>query len=629
MVNEQLLTFIRESRKAGTSDEQTRQSLLSSGWHAQDIQEAFTLLDSQSFGGTMNIYALSKKHLKLITTVVVIGIAVGGYFVSAQFDLLPNLGKIKEIVLSDKSLNNVSTKNEKVPSSETTKIGVSSGIEKFYYAVIEKGGLVYPAGQGSYNYAIPNIVTIYKYDIDEAKLSKAFGPYPSGANYLEADYAPRSIVSESGNTVIFSDSALYTFLGGTKEFKIITPHNDLVTENVESPVLSPDGNKIAYSVGSQIKMFDKTAGEYKVLIKDTAQLFHGSQNFHGSSVYPVFWYTKDGDDRLLVEVRSKNQNSIPLALTGFYIYSFSSNKYTPVSFYYAPGKKIQQCSGYDWSCEQSPIVRSRSPNGHYELIEEGDSGISIINYSVLATTQPENLESATKSLPTCPFYNGNTVWSYDSKKLLCSGLDISFDEQFSNLAITNLKNDKPFDLTYKYATIDIQSGVVINSSEEKLRVMIPQKTRDEFLNQLQKLDDQLAKKGIKKGSKEYDAYMGQSSWGLFLILQSSAAEQAKNVIGWVGMDTYLAIKTKSDEQRDNPISQEIILTDLKGNDKTLETYFANPSDKLEGQSLIDKLKSANVNKEALSGLEKDIAEGKNFFATIDEIYIKYLGGVSP
>ena len=622
MANEQLLNFIKQSRQTGTSDEQIRQSLLGSGWQMQDIQEALNSLDSQSPESTSDLSTPSKKYLKLIMPFAVIAVLVGGYFVSAQIGLLPNLEKIREAILGSTPPNSVSTENERVPSTDVTKIGVNSGIDKFYYAVIEKGGLVYPVGQGSYNYALPNIVTIYKYDINEAKVSKAFGPYPSGANYLEDEYTPRLAISENGNAITFADSALFTFFGGTKEFQIITPHKDLVTENVESPVLSPDSNKIVYSVSNQIKMFDKAAGEYKVLIKDTTQLARGSQNFHGSSVYPIFWYKQDNDDRLLIEVRSRNQNNIPLALTGFYIYSFLNNAYSPISFYYAPGKKIQQCSGYNWSCEQSPTVTSRSPNGRYELIQ---SGMAVIDYLVL-DTNPKNMGGVTKSLPECLLDNLEMTWSYDSKKLLCSGLDNSLDEQFSKPTAVYLENNNVVDLTYKYITIDVQSGSVIVSSEEKLQVTIPQKTRDEILNQIQKIDDQLTKLGIAKGSKEYNTYTGNGGWSL---LQSSVAKQTKKVIGWVGKDTYLAIKTKVDEKRGEPISQEIVLTDLKGHDQVLETHSIDSNNKLEGQSLIEKLKSASLNKEILSNLEKDIAAGKNFFATIDEIHIKYLGSVLP
>lgn len=85
MANEQLLTFIRQSRQSGISDEQIRQSLLSSGWQAQDIQEAFNSSDSQSSGGMTSLSTPNKKHLKLIITFAVVGVLIGGYFVSAKF----------------------------------------------------------------------------------------------------------------------------------------------------------------------------------------------------------------------------------------------------------------------------------------------------------------------------------------------------------------------------------------------------------------------------------------------------------------------------------------------------------------------------------------------------------------
>lgn len=494
----------------------------------------------------------SLSHKKLIIGVVAVFVLVVAGIVGAYFLLQP-----KAIPETGEQIDIIDT--------EEVKIGINSGIDKFYYAVIEKGGLVYPVGSGSYNFALPDIVTIFKYDINEARVSKAFGPYPSNANYLESNLTPRLTLSEGGDQAVFADSVLYTFRGGIKEFNIITPHKDLVTENTESPVISPDGEKIAYTVGDQIKMFDKMTGKYTVLIEDTTQLARGSQNIFGSFVYPVFWYQNGGLDRLLIEVRSRNQNSLPVALTKFYVYDFAQDAYSPTNFYYEQDKKIQSCSRYGWQCEESPIVYSRAPNGRYELIQIGDIGktsLSVIDYSVLTNTHFET-EGATKPLPACELTDA-LVWSYDSTRLLCSGLI--------------LDNDEP---TYRYDIIDIELGTITTIFEKKI------------------------------------------------VVNDSEDIYTENVVGWIGKDTFLIIKTKLDKTYTDPVSQEVILTDLKGNEQIIGNYAIDQTNRLEGQGLIEMLESVNVNKESLENIRKDVTAGLEFWARIDEIYIKYLGSVAP
>jgi len=512
----------------------------------------------------------SPSHAKLIIGIVAVFVLIVGGVVGVYFLLQPNA---------------TPEASEQIDTDEA-KIGINSGIDKFYYAVIEKSRSA-------------DNVTIFKYDIDEASVSKAFGPYPSNANYLEYSWSPRVALSDNRKQVIFSDSALYSFRGGIKEFNIIAPHEDLVTGDTESPVLSPDGEKIVYAVGNQIKMFDVVKGEYTVLIEDVTPLYRGAKN--PTSVFPAYWYRNNEADRLLIEVRSKNQNSIPIALTKFYVYDFAQNAYSPTEFYYKPGKKIQQCSGYGWQCEESPIVKSRSPNGRYELITVGDIGdesLSIIDFSVLTNTHWET-EGAIIPLSVCSKFD-NIVWSYDSNKLLCSGLDLTYDNvQFVESAITNLNKEGIFNVVYKYITIDAESGTIIDTIDESLKIIIPQEARNELLDQLKETEDVLAAQGIVKGTEEYNSYMSQAGWGVFVYLQSQVSEKAKNVIGWIGKDTYLASKTILDEIRYDPTSQEVILTNLKGNDKSLGIYTIDSQNRSAEQTLTD------------------------------EVYIKYIGSVVP
>jgi hypothetical protein len=107
MVNEQLLNFIRQSKQTGIPDDQIRQQLINGGgWSTQDIQEAFNSLEPQPFTNTANSSVSSKKYFKLVIILVVLSIFVGGYFVSAQFGLVPNFQSIKNTVLNTKSIDN-------------------------------------------------------------------------------------------------------------------------------------------------------------------------------------------------------------------------------------------------------------------------------------------------------------------------------------------------------------------------------------------------------------------------------------------------------------------------------------------------------------------------------------------
>ena len=73
MINEQLLSYVKQARQGGKSDNQIRQELLSSGWQGNDIEETLKI-------------KLPIKSLKYsVLILAVLSIAVVGYFASAYY----------------------------------------------------------------------------------------------------------------------------------------------------------------------------------------------------------------------------------------------------------------------------------------------------------------------------------------------------------------------------------------------------------------------------------------------------------------------------------------------------------------------------------------------------------------
>ena len=216
MVNEQLLSFIRQSRQTGTSDEQIRQSLLSSGWQTQDIQEAFSSLDSRLPESTSDLPTFSNKYLKLIIPFAVITILVGGYFVSAKF--LFNIWPF--------------TKEIEAPAESTQSNLDSGGGEiKQQDQIPEKAGV-----GGGFNQLSTKLTTIpNNYSVDRFVLSQ------NGKRW--------------GYTVKMPSTA----------FNIIDGNEDRRYPKVSNPVFSPDSQRVAYWAenenGEEFMVIDGQGGE--------------------------------------------------------------------------------------------------------------------------------------------------------------------------------------------------------------------------------------------------------------------------------------------------------------------------------------------------------------------------------
>ncbi len=518
-------------------------------------------------------------------------------------------------------LNSQASTTKNVPPLDSQEVVETPVIEKFYFAVIESGELVYPVEQGSYNYPLPHFVTIYKYDTNEKKLTKAFGPYPSEAKYLEGDETPRIRISNNRKNMLFSDMFVLSFRGGIKNFDIISPHKGLITENTESPVLSPDGKKIVYSVGNAIKMFDTQTGAYTDLIKDTSPLGKNIGKFDGDVVYPVYWFTQNGDSQILLEVRTRNQNSIPWQISGYYIYVLETNTYSTTTFEYALGKKIQHCDIEGTVCIQSPSITSRSPDGRFELI---NGGRELLDYSVLSTDSKFDVRFPISILK--PTFCDTMTWSHDGQKILCSGSEkISSAER--DLFIQSVSNGKAISLAHKYAVIDISTRKTSPSSVTTNVIQIPQNIRDAALSQIEEFEAKLAERNILKGSKEYEQYADGELWQIYYYLIQS---QVNNTVGWLGNGKYFVVKQNSDAPGYREITkQTALLLDSSGKEHLLGEYSINPAEKIEGKAIIEKFRSVSFMDEATTNLQKEIDQGTQVYMRMKKVDIKYLGGVSP
>ena len=58
MVNQQLLDYVKQQLQQGVSREQIKSSLMANGWQAQDIDEAFS---------TINTSTLSEQYVNIPT----------------------------------------------------------------------------------------------------------------------------------------------------------------------------------------------------------------------------------------------------------------------------------------------------------------------------------------------------------------------------------------------------------------------------------------------------------------------------------------------------------------------------------------------------------------------------------
>ena len=74
MANEQLLNYIKQARQSGKNNEQIRQELMNTGWQGNDIDEALKVNPP-----------IGKSFKFLVLVLVVVGMAIVGYFASAYY----------------------------------------------------------------------------------------------------------------------------------------------------------------------------------------------------------------------------------------------------------------------------------------------------------------------------------------------------------------------------------------------------------------------------------------------------------------------------------------------------------------------------------------------------------------
>lgn len=638
MINSDLINFIKKCRDTNISDEKIKEMLLSENWLLQDINEGFEFFTKRSVTSlpqtvvsSPNI-TLKKNYPSYVIMFIVIFLLLTGYATAAWMNIIPSPNKIFLSIMGSKDTPSDIAEQ---PSTDELdkKIGDHAGVEMFYYSVVEKGMLETPAGSsgGTSNESLPNLVTIYGYNLKEEKLSKVAGPqaiYDARSSYS----SPQSSVSGDNKNLVFTDSAqLHVFSSGINLPSTVSFSSDGKKINIESPVFSPKGDKVAYTIQNQIKVFNKATGQHETIIKDTTVLMKNLNSYFGGTLLPVHWYVKEGKEYLLLQTRTLNENRLPIAVTDFYIYSFSDSSQTPVSFYYAQDKKIQQCGGGSWSCPESPIVLSRSPNGRYEFIQYGTYDkpfVALLDYGGLYRPQLKNVQQTALPVQNGLFCGGFGVWSNDSKRLLCKQSTFNFSDEFKNTIRESIKTGSPINIGVTYSIFDIESKTTTPLTEKKHSLKIPDEMMVEISTANKKMEADLLRMGIKKDSEEYKAYMDQIIWSVYRELEQIMKEQVVDVNVWIGEDTYLATRVKKDEYGDHAIYTEVLLIDLKGNEQSLGVYSVNPKEKIEKQAIVEKLAPVSSIDQFLSTIKKDLASGKDMYLVLNEIEFQYIGSVA-
>lgn len=146
MVNQQLLAYIKQQLQQGVGQEQITASLMTQGWQASDIQEAFNTMIPPSQLNQSNLAQPLNSLIKTLLTVSSIGILVIGGGVIGYFTIFNNSSTTPTV---QKQPEQVST----LPSQQTQKQTILEPIGKPETTL--EGWLKYTDQKNQFSFSYP------------------------------------------------------------------------------------------------------------------------------------------------------------------------------------------------------------------------------------------------------------------------------------------------------------------------------------------------------------------------------------------------------------------------------------------------------------------------------------------
>lgn len=585
MINNELLTFVEQSRKNGMTNEQIRQSLLNSGWKESDINEAlkstptFSVPRAQESQLEKNFLHRSREAIAIsLILISTIGIA---YVVSAKF--LFNLWPFEKVGTSDQTNKSGSATDnfDKKPGS--------------FYFMVSRGGTF-----GS----SPTLSTIVLYNItsEQKTLEKENLPILTKP---EENAIPHVAVSSDKKRLVFADTGLLLLEPSSGHNKHFFPQEEINSAlkngkinrmSLAAPVFSPDGEKVAYfglfrdaqgrESKKQVRVINIVDGKEIILI-DGINNKSGEQLWPNFAIYPVRWFRDVEGEKLLLERRETSGNARPLLTTGFLIYDFNKKMLSPVTFFIDKGKPIADCLPSDElpagrlsaKCYSIPFYLGKSPDGKYMslswLDQSGYRKQFILDFSILENGGSP--EAATINFQTCD----NTAWSYEAEDFICSDFDFSKSIIGNSSAVLALEKSDSLIIPYVYRIGNMKTKTFSTLFQESIEYVVPADVKKKILEKLPKikaeLEKQLDKSKMNKDSPQYGQALDYNIGFSINTISTALKSKVKPVVGWISADRFITLQSSykaTEVYQEEPIKQTLFLSDLNGHEKVIGEYTA-------------------------------------------------------
>src|SRR3989344_3206228 len=254
---------------------------------------------------------------------------------------------------------------------------------------------------------------------------------------------------------------------------------------VESPVFSPDGDKIAYLADihtpqysvTQVRVFTMSSGNDEVLVDNLRENIVDNYNPYNNLKFsdylnPLYWFKDDSGEKLLLA----QQDSIGGFLSRVWIYDFNNDSIVPIDTYDAYGYVMGECN-FKKTCSNIYSILAQSGSGRYALInlegvksENVERNLFVLDFSVLFNNPNNELLNAAISLPVCgqKFFT-EYVWSPDERSIACTEYTIN-DFQTEDLFEGRIRKQYQVEFASYAITIETKEKKLLQKQSQRVDI---------------------------------------------------------------------------------------------------------------------------------------------------------------